>query len=200
MDTEKYMNIINKNRKNGKKENKTKKYLINLSIRVMIVAVLFLGLSIAYKSNENLHDKIYNYIYKEDAPFTRIKKFYNKYLGGILPIKKEVDTDKVFNETLKYSDSSLYYDGVKLTVDDNYLVPSINEGMVVFIGIKENYGNTIIIEDLDGVYVWYGNIANTSLKLYDYVERGTLVGEASKDLYLVFNRDDKYLTYEEYTS
>ena len=70
--------------------------------------------------------------------------------------------------------------------------------MVVFIGNKEGYGNTVIIEDLDGVYNWYGNIDNTSLKLYDYVDKGTLVGEVNNTLYLVFSKGDKYLNYEEY--
>ena len=70
--------------------------------------------------------------------------------------------------------------------------------MVVFIGNKEGYGNTVIIEDLDGIYNWYGNIDNTSLKLYDYVDNGTLVGEVNNTLYLVFSKGDKYLNYEEY--
>ena len=135
---------------------------------------------------------------KENISFTKIKNIYNKYLGGILPIKKEADTKQVFNETLKYDSVSLYHDGVKLSVSDNYLVPSLKEGMVVFIGKKDNYGNTIIIEDLDGVNIWYGNIENTSLKLYDYVEAGTLLGEANKDLYMVFSKDDNYLDYEDY--
>lgn len=70
--------------------------------------------------------------------------------------------------------------------------------MVVFIGDKEYYGNTIIIESLDGIYYWYGNISNTSVKLYDYIEKGSFIGEASNDLYLVFSKDNKYLNYEEY--
>ncbi|UKI26676.1 MAG: M23 family metallopeptidase [Bacilli bacterium] len=143
-------------------------------------------------------DKIVKYLYSEDISFTKIKKIYNKYLGGILPIKKEINTEKVFNESLKYNNSSLYLDGVKLEVDDNYLVPSLSEGMVVFIGEKDGYGKTIIIEDLDGIYNWYGNIESSSLKLYDYVEKGSLVGEVNKYLYLVFSKGDKYLNYEKY--
>ena len=37
-----------------------------------------------------------------------------------------------------------------------------------------------------------------SLKLYDYVDKGTLVGEVNNTLYLVFSKGDKYLNYEEY--
>ena len=70
--------------------------------------------------------------------------------------------------------------------------------MVVFVGDKENYGNTIIVEDLDGVRYWYGNITTSSLKLYDYIEKGSLIGETSTNLYLVFSKDDNYLDYEKY--
>jgi len=78
------------------------------------------------------------------------------------------------------------------------LVPSIDEGMVVFVGEKENYGKTVIVENLDGVDFWYGNIASTSLKLYDYIEKGSLIGEVNNELYMIFSKDGKYLNYEEY--
>ena len=199
IDPSKYINIINK--RNGNKKDKDigiKKYLRGLTIRVFIVLILFLSLAIVCKKNNNLKDKIYNYIYTEDISFTKFKNIYNKYLGGILPLKKEVNTEKVFNEELKYSDVSIYYDGVKLSVSEGYLVPALKEGMVVFIGNKDNYGNTVIIEDLEGTYIWYGNINNTSLKLYDYVEEGSFIGEVNNNLYMVFSKDDKYLNYEEY--
>lgn len=200
IDPNKYRDIINKRTGNNKAEGgkNIKKYLKNLAIRVFVVLIIFLSLSIVCKKSNTLKDKIHDYIYTEDISFTKIKNIYNKYLGGILPLKKEVNTEKVFNEKLKYSNASIYYDGVKLSVTEGYLVPSLKEGMVVFIGNKENYGNTVIIEDLDGTYIWYGNIANTSLKLYDYVEEGSFIGEVNNDLYMVFSKDDKYLNYEEY--
>ena len=129
---------------------------------------------------------------------TKIKRFYNKYLGGVLPKIKEDNTSLVFNEKINYSLKEDYYEGVHLKVDSSYIIPSLEEGMVVFIGYKEHYGNTIIIETLDGIHYWYGNISSSSLKLYDYVEKGSLIGEVSNDLYLVFSKDDKYLNYEEY--
>jgi len=40
---------------------------------------------------------------------------------------------------LSYSKESVYKDGVKLTVSDNYLVPALESGIVIFIGNKEGY-------------------------------------------------------------
>jgi len=197
IDPSKYTHIVNK-KNNEKNSNSTKKYFKGLIIRILLVVIILLSIAIIYKTNDNLKEKIYNLIYTENISFTKIKKLYNKYLGGVLPLKEETNVQTVFNEKLSYTNTSIYHDGVKLEVEENYLVPAIKEGMVVFVGEKENYGNVVIIEDLEGVYIWYGNITNTSLKLYDYIEEGTLIGEVNNNLYMVFSKDDKYLNYEEY--
>ena len=197
IDPSKYANIINKSNKKDNSSN-IKKYLTNLVVRMLVVVVIIFSLAIIYKGDSSLKDNISTYFFEENISFTKIKKVYDKYLGGILPIKKEENTTEVFDEKLNYSDSSIYYDGVKLSVSESYLVPSLEEGMVVFIGDKENYGKTVIIENLDGVDYWYGNITNTSLKLYDYVEKGAFVGEVNYNLYMVISKDGNYLNYEEY--
>ena len=66
-------------------------------------------------------------------------------------------------------------------------------------GEKENYGDVIIVQGIDGVEIWYGNMANTSVKLYDYIEKGTLLGEVTDNiLYLVYSKDGNILNYQEY--
>ncbi len=74
----------------------------------------------------------------------------------------------------------------------NYLVPALNSGIVVFLGDKEDYGNTVIIQQTDGTDVWYGNVDNASVKMYDYVESGSLIGEVTDEkLYLLFKKKVK---------
>ena len=88
---------------------------------------------------------------------------------------------------------------MKLTVDENYMVPVLESGIVIFLGEKEGYGNTVVIEQVDGVDVYYSNISTDNVKLYDYVEKGTLLGEAeNKKLYLVFQKDGTFLNYKDY--
>ena len=66
-------------------------------------------------------------------------------------------------------------------------------------GEKEGYGNTLIIQGVDGTDIWYGNVADTNLNLYDYLDANTILGTSSEDkYYLVFQKDGEYLTYEEY--
>ena len=60
-----------------------------------------------------------------------------------------------------------FYDEATAEIIRSYQrATGINEsGIVVFIGDKEGYGNTIIVQRIDGIDEWYGGIVNTNLKL-----------------------------------
>jgi len=200
IDKEKYLAKIKKSKNEVPKEKY--KYLKKIGLRFMASIVLFLIVAIFCKSNITIKEIIYDKVYNTNFSFTKVKNFYDKYLGGILPLDKIAkNIEPVFSEKLTYSSKSLYYDGVKLEVTTNYLVPSLKSGLVVYVGEKENYGNCIIIQGVDGIDIWYGNMNTTVVNLYDYVDEGTLLGEVNDNfLYLVYYSDGKYLNYEEYIS
>jgi len=181
-------------------EEKIIKYIRSLILRTLTVIVLFLILAIISKGNKIYKDIIITNLYEKNISFTKMKNLYNKYLGGIVPLEKVTpEVTPVFNETLEYTTESIYYDGVKLEVINNYLVPIIEEGLVIYIGEKENYGNVIIIEGIDGIEIWYGNIETTSVKLYDYVEKGNYLGTTKDNyLYLSYSKDGEFLDYKKY--
>ena len=185
-----------------KKENEEKliKYLRSLILRSMTVVVLFLVLAILSKGSQTYKDLIVTNIYEKNISFAKIKKLYDKYLGGISPLDKAVDKEiSVFNEKLDYRNESIYHDGVKLEVNNNYLVPIQEEGMVIFIGEKENYGNVVIVEGIDGIDIWYGNMETVAYKLYDYVEKNAYLGTTKGNtLYLVYQKEGNFLDYKEY--
>ena len=79
------------------------------------------------------------------------------------------------------------------------MVPALESGIIIFIGEKENYGETIIIEQTNGIDVFYSNITKNNFKLYDYVEKGTYLGETKDDkLYLIFQKNGEVLNYKDY--
>lgn len=182
------------------KEEKIIKYLRSLILRSLSVLIIFLSGAIISKINPTYKDKIISNVYEKNLSFTKIKKTYNKYLGGIFPLNKKISDDlTVFNEKLEYINESIYHDGVKLEVEENYLIPIQKEGIVVYIGEKENYGNVVIIEGLDGVDIWYGNIESISVKLYDYVDAGKYLGTAKNNiLYLAYQKNGQFQNYKEY--
>ena len=187
-------------RKTVKKKLVLKKSVRNFITRVLITVIIFLVGMILVKSNSDFKNIILDEVYDNNFKFSKIKDFYQKYFGNILSIDQlMVEEQPVFKEKLSYEKADTYLDGVKLKVSDHYMVPVLESGIVIFMGEKEDYGNTVVIEQIDGVDVYYSNISTEGIQLYDYVEKGSLLGEAQdKNLYLIFQKDGEYLNYKDY--
>ena len=182
------------------KKNKTNP-LKKIVIRILILIILTIICLILIKKDKDLSNKIYKYVYDSNISFASINSWYEKKFGSPVPFKDILKTDEpVFNEKLEYIKKEKYLDGVKLTVTKNYLVPALETGMVIFTGDKGEYKNVIIIEDINGVETFYSNI-NINVKIYDYVEKGTFLGETLKNsLYITFKKDGEKLDYNKFIS
>ncbi len=187
-------------KKTIKKRLVLKKSVRNFCTRVLITVIIFLVGMILVKNNTEIKNVIFEQIYNKNFKFTKAKKIYEKYFGDILSSEQFTnDEQAVFQEKLTYKKANTYLDGVALTVDNNYMVPVLETGIVIFMGEKEGYGNTVVIEQIDGVDVSYSNISTDGIQLYDYVEKGSLLGEVNnKKLYLVFQQDGEYLDYKRF--
>ena len=183
---------------NNKKKPK-KNIFISILSKLLVCFILVMVCLILMKKNEKFNKFMNENVFKDNISFAYLNNLYNKYFGKILPSYKTEDTETVFNEKLEYKDSSIYHDGYKLSVTNKYLVPIIESGIVVYSGDMDNYGKVIIIEGIDGVDIWYGNLDNVSVKLYDYVTKGSYLGDTLDDnLYLVFEKNQEYLKFEDY--
>lgn len=181
------------------KDNTNNKLLFSFVVKTLLLILIGLIVLIFIKDNNKNKELIYNIAFKENISFSSIKTFYNKYIGGVLPFDNLINIETpVFNENLKYKEINKYKDGIVLTVDDKYLVPTQEGGIVTFIGKKDGYGNTVIIES-ENVTIWYGNINNVSVDLYDYIEKGMFLGETlDNKLYLVYEKDGKVVDYKDF--
>ncbi len=187
-------------KKTVKKKLVLKKSARGFLTRLMLTVIIVLIGLITVKSNSNIKKIITKNVYESSFNFGVAKNIYQKYFGSILPINKVIQEEQpVFSEKLTYKSDNTYKDGCVLNVSDNYMVPAIESGVVVFLGQKEEYGQTIIVEQINGVEVFYSNVEPVELKLYDYIEKGKLLGEVKgKKLYMVFSKDGKYLNYKDY--
>ena len=177
------------------------KKIYNFFIKNLLCILLFLILGIICKYDASSKDIIYSKLYQDYLDFSSVRNFYDKYLGGVFPIENvfNLSISPVFNEEFMYKDYSSYEDGVLFNVDYNYLVPAIKEGIVVYIGEKEKYGNVVIIEGSDGIDIWYGNLCNAIVKLYDNILVGGYIGEVcDNNLYVVYTKKNEFLNYEDY--
>ena len=185
-----------KNKKSNIKDYKKIKTIISK----FLLGVIFFLISIIFANSTNSNLLLYKeYVFTESLPFSKIKNWYESHFGEVLPEPKGIET--VFNEKIIYKDIKDYYDGEELTIATNSMVNSLESGVVVFIGNKDNYGSTIIIQGVDGYDIWYGNITNSPYKLYDYIEKNSVIGETIDDkLYLLIKNDNEIIKYEDYQS
>ena len=182
---------------NGK--NKKKFKIPKFINKILFTIFLFLTTIIVLKNNQEIRQIFYEKVFNDNISFSSINSLYQKYFGKPIPFDIfNQGTESVFNEELNYKNKTEYLNGVSLEVDSNYLVPSLDNGIIIFIGEKEGYNNTVIMECENGVEVWYGNIDNENVKMYDYINKGSLIGEANNTLYLVFMKDGELLNYEDY--
>ena len=178
---------------NSKLKRKIKSFINKVLISIII---LLIGL-IINKRNPSFSKKINKKLFEENINFIKLKKTYNKYFGKYIGETKQVED--VFTEKMNYKSKSIYKDGVKLEVESGYLIPAIESGIVVYEGEKEGYGYTVILEQINGINVWYSNINPKDIKMYDYINKGDLIGEAKdKKIYLLFEQKGKFLDYKKY--
>lgn len=178
-----------------KESKKVKNKVLSFFNKIMICALILVVSLIILRKNPVIKDYVKEEVFNNNFSFAYFKELYQKYFGKLLPTNEDVVS--VFSEKITYKKYEKYLDGYLLDVDNQYLVPVIETGIVVYIGEKEGYGKVYIVEQVDGKNVWYGNIANSSIKLYDYVVKGSFLGETKdNNLYLVIEKDGAYCDLE----
>ena len=179
---------------------KNNNFWFNQITKICFCIIITLTVLIILKSKPSLKSAFYKEVYEKNISFATINSLYKKYIGSSVLFDSFKDSTKsVFNNKLSYKQSNKYLDGVKLTVDDNYLIPALENGLVIFIGQKEGYGNTVIVQQSNGIDVWYGNIKNVAVKLYDYIDKSSFIGEAEDNyLFLVFKKDGGVVNYQDF--
>lgn len=180
------------------KQKKKQVFDINGIISKALLSIIFLLVSIILiNKNENIKKFYEDKVFNDSISFIKFNELYNKYFGSITSIYPTEEL--VFNESIQYSNIDNYLNGKVLTVSNNYIVPSIGSGIIVYLGDKDNLGNTCIIQGIDGVDIWYSNIDTSNLTLYDYVSKGDMLGTTLSDkLYLTLEKNNEFIDYETY--
>jgi stage IV sporulation protein FA len=173
---------------------KIKRIIKKLMISIIL---LLLGLIIS-KENPNAKEYLKKNVYEKSINFTKNQKIYKKYFGKVFN-KEEVIEQPVFSEKINFLNEEEYNNGVKLTVENNYQVPVLESGVIIYIGEKEGYGKTIIVEQVNEIEVSYSNVEIKNYKMYDYIEKGDILGNTiDNKLIITFQKEGKYLDYKKY--
>ncbi len=182
---------------------KVQKYLSNL-LSKFLLSIIFLMVSIILiKSNSNIKNFYQEDILTKQINFTKFNDFYTKYFGNILPdyTVPSIPTQMASNTEFDYNNGTPYLNGTKLETTENYPVPIITSGIIVFLGEKDSLGPTCIVQGIDGIDIWYSHIDTSSLNLYDYVTEGKILAPTESNyFYLTIDSNGNYLTYDTYKS
>ena len=171
-----------KNKKDSKANNIFKKILSKVFTIVIFTMIVITLSNMSPKFKSFIIDKVLN----STIDFSFVNKLSNKVTNvfktsnNTLPVVKEENNRK-----------ERYKDGIKYIVNKGASVNIKDSGIVTYIGNKDGYNNTVIIQQSNGYYAWYGNIKE-EVKLYDYIESGSKIGETlTNEYYYVLLKDNK---------
>ncbi len=170
--------------KNNGSKHSILKSILNKLFTVIVFSMIIITISNhSPKFKSFLDDKVLN----STMDFSFVNKLINKTTNVFKTNNNNETTQvsKVVEEPIKYKD------GLKYIIPENSKIYLKESGIVTFIGTKDGYNKTIIVQQSNGYYAWYGNIDKESIKLYDYVEKGTEIATASNEYYYVLLKDDK---------
>lgn len=168
-----------------------------LSIIICLVCLIITNFNVELRNNFKK-----NFL-EESINFVGFNKFYKKYIGSENIVNKDKDDTEVVvvNNEIEFNNlDRIEVDGsYKIKVGDYYPVSFLESGLIVYIGDKDNYKNTVIIQGNDGVDIWYTNVKLNDYSLYDYVKKGDILGESlSDEIIVTIMKDGKKLNYEDY--
>ncbi len=189
------MTIDEYNKSKNKKSNN--KYFKNFTVRFMICTIMLFIILIISKQNTKFKDFIKNKLFSEEFNFSIFNKYYNKYV--VNPISKLTDDIMVFNIDNNSNNIEVIEedDKVKIKTNTNE-VKVVQSGIVVYIGVKEDSGNTVIIQQSDGTDCTYSNLDNINVNMYSYQTKDSILGTYSDYYYLYFEKDKKSVNYKDY--
>lgn len=161
---------------------------------LVCLVILFLTLIVTSLSSD-AKKYFKKYVFENTFEFDKFNNWYTSLAGGFSFGKTEVP---VFGESIKYQKIEKHLEGDKLIISDDTVINALTGGVVVFIGEKEGYNETVIIQCNNGYDIWYGNLESTNVQMYDYISEGSLIGSASSEVYLLITKDGQKVSYEEY--
>lgn len=164
--------------------------------KILISIIFLLVCLITTNFSENFRSKFKEEVLENTISFTKFNRFYEKFMT-----KKDKEEDELVSSDVGIDSTSYeeYNGSYKFKVGVEAPVDIIASGIIVYIGDKDGYDNTVIVQGNDGVDIWYSNVYVTDYSLYDYVKRGKILGSSiNEEIIVTFMKDGKKISYEEY--
>ncbi|MBA9025724.1 MULTISPECIES: M23 family metallopeptidase [Bacillaceae] len=184
--------------------------------KILAAACLFLLVAIAFKHPSTQLDEVRSVVKEtmnQEFQFATVASWYEDTFGKPIAFypdktKKESGTvaDRPDNQSAlpvigKITESfEVNGEGVLIETSQNKKVNALREGIVMFAGVKEGLGKTVMIQHADKSESWYGQLESVDVKLYDPVAKGTEIGKVTASengskgtFYLAIKKNDQFI-------
>ena len=179
------------------KSNKDDKKVSKIFSKILLSIIFILISCIYIHLDKNNLAKYQKFVFTDNLTFAKINDAYHKFFGSLFPSVVNNEESIVANNEVSLNEITEYQDGYKIKSSSPISV--LESGIIVYLDEKEGYGKTAIIQGINGYDIWYGNLTDESVKLYDYVEKGSILGNCLDGFYYnVFYKDGNKISYEEY--
>lgn len=162
--------------------------------KVLASACLVLIVAIIYRSPSEKAVSVQQYVnhtMEQEFQFAAVSDWYEDQFGKPLALLPAKNTDEGSeNEVASGSQYALPASGkiledfgdngqrIMIEIGKGAGVEAMNEGLVHFVGMKEGFGKTVIVQHGDKSETWYGNLDKIDVNLYEYISKGAKVGTA----------------------
>jgi stage IV sporulation protein FA len=164
--------------------------------KILASAVLFLVIAIMFRENTATFAPAKDFVLKtmeQDFKFATVSKWYEDQFGkplALLPFSEEGKEDgkavvEKDHDIPVFSGKVLVNfekngQGIMIETAKGAAVEAMKEGNVMFAGVKEDTGKTVIIQHADQTQSTYGNLDEIKVSLYQFIETETVVGTATE--------------------
>jgi stage IV sporulation protein FA len=161
--------------------------------KILVSVFMFLVIAILFRNHSTTLDPARNMVKKtmdKEFQFASVTNWYEDKFGkplALLPFtEKKQPVEKTSEPGYSVPASGRVVEnfvkngqGVMIETGKGTQVKAINEGTVLFAGIKEGLGKTVIIQHSDKTESWYGDLGEIKVNSYEYIQKGKEVGTVS---------------------
>lgn len=182
-------------------------------LKTLIAALLFIAVAIIYRypsSNLDSARQMISSAMETELQFAFVTDWYEDTFGKPLAFfpsdKEKLGNDDVLQVSGDYilpvkgriiEDYATNGTGIIVQTDAGSSAYAVEEGTILYAGIKEGYGNTVIIQHKDRSETWYGNLGAIDVKVYSMISKGEKLGVLNEEGTLFFGMkkadDDEFV-------
>lgn len=174
--------------------------------KLLMSACIVLITAILFKNSSPQFDQARQFVtktMKEEFQFAAVAGWYEDLFGkplALFPRKEKTDEETTFEYALPASNFQSNKEGIMIETATDAPVKAMNKGLVIFTGVKDSYGKTVMIQHEDKSISWYGHLGDIKVGLYERVDKNTEIGTVSNhedgskgEFYFAIEKDNKFI-------